>query len=85
LNRNSERIPRSLLRGWRANLRIAHFLTVAAKHCRWAEHSLQLAAGFFNYNSNDVLCRELLGMRGAKKFMTDYLIRRSVMTEKVKT
>jgi len=48
LNRKSERIPRSLLRGERANLKMAHFLTVAAKHCRRAEHSLQLTAGSFN-------------------------------------
>jgi hypothetical protein len=27
---------------------MAYFLTVAAKHCRQAEHSLQLAAGSFN-------------------------------------
>jgi hypothetical protein len=27
---------------------MAAFLTVAAKHCRQAEHSLQLAAGLFN-------------------------------------
>ncbi|MCK4469518.1 MAG: DUF4160 domain-containing protein [Desulfobacterales bacterium] len=37
LNRKSERIPRSLLRGMRANLKIANFLTV--------EDSPQLAAG----------------------------------------
>jgi hypothetical protein len=30
------------------NLKIVKFLTVAAKHCRKAEHSLQLAAGSFN-------------------------------------
>jgi hypothetical protein len=27
---------------------MAALLTVAAKHCRQAEHSMQLAAGFFN-------------------------------------
>ena len=32
----------------RANPKMAKFLTVAAKHCRQAEHSLQLAAGSFN-------------------------------------
>ncbi|HUV78116.1 MAG TPA: hypothetical protein VMW06_08655 [Desulfobacterales bacterium] len=36
LNCNSERI-----------LKWKKFLTVAAKHCRKAEHSLQLAAGSF--------------------------------------
>jgi hypothetical protein len=41
LNRNSERIPRSLLRGMRANIKIgSKVLTV--------EDSLQLAAGIFN-------------------------------------
>jgi hypothetical protein len=30
------------------NLKMVPFLTVAAKHCRKAEHSLQLAAGSFN-------------------------------------
>jgi hypothetical protein len=41
LNRESERIPRSLLRGMRANIKIRlKALTV--------EDSLQLAAGFFN-------------------------------------
>ena len=40
LNRESERIPRSLLRGQRAYLKLANFLTV--------EDSLQLAAGIFN-------------------------------------
>jgi hypothetical protein len=36
----SERIPRSLLRGWRANLKLEKSLHF--------EDSLQLAAGFFN-------------------------------------
>jgi hypothetical protein len=40
LNCNSERIPRSLLRGKRANIKKAEFLTV--------EDSLQLAAESFN-------------------------------------
>jgi len=40
LNRESERIPRSVLRGQRAYLKMANFLTV--------EDSLQLAAGIFN-------------------------------------
>ena len=31
------------------------FLTVAAKHCRQAEHSLQLAAGSFNHHDLLVL------------------------------
>jgi len=30
---------------------MANFLTVAAKHCRKAEHSLQLAAGSFNHHA----------------------------------
>jgi len=40
MNRKSARIPRSKLRGMRANLKMEHFLTV--------EDSLQLAAGSFN-------------------------------------
>jgi hypothetical protein len=40
LNRNSERIPRRLRRGMRANPKKTAFLTV--------EDSLQFAAGFFN-------------------------------------
>ena len=35
---------------------MANFLTVAAKHCRQAEHSPQLAAGSFN-NSIEVAGR----------------------------
>jgi hypothetical protein len=56
MNCYSERIPRRFcltavlrgLRGYRANPKIVKFLTVAAKHCRRAKHSLQLAAGSFN-------------------------------------
>jgi hypothetical protein len=33
---------------------MAAFLTVAAKHCGQAEHSLRLAAGFFNDNSQGI-------------------------------
>jgi hypothetical protein len=40
LNRDSERIPRRLRRGKRANQKMTAFLTV--------EDSLQLAAGIFN-------------------------------------
>ena len=43
LNRNSERIPRSLLRGWRANPK-------QTESPREVEDSLQLGAGSFNQN-----------------------------------
>ena len=50
LNRESERIPRRLRRGKRANLKKTAFLTV--------EDSLQLAAGIFNQAV--VLTRDLI-------------------------
>jgi hypothetical protein len=43
---------------------MVNFLTVAAKHCRKAEHSLQLAAGFFN--STNFLRPELMSKAGSK-------------------
>ncbi len=40
------------------------FLTVVAKHCRTAEHSPPLAAGFFNRNFfNELPCMQLQGMK----------------------
>ncbi len=41
-------VPMNRGGGYRANLKMLQFLTVAAKYCRKAEHSLQRAAGSFN-------------------------------------
>jgi hypothetical protein len=50
LNRESERNPRSLLRGQRANRKQGPIPYGAAQHCRQAEHSPLLAAGSFNFS-----------------------------------
>jgi endonuclease/exonuclease/phosphatase family metal-dependent hydrolase len=65
LNCNSERIPRSLLRGMLANQKKDQMPYSRAKHCRTAEHFLQLAAGIFKYfqKNTDMFSVITLNMR----------------------